>query len=168
MDVTKPVILVAGDEPDSLRLRTGILGDEGYELRSAERGRLALASAVACPPGLVPLDLHLPGKDGLELCRRLMKGERTRGTLLMFIRSAAGVEQRVQGLAIGAADSAPVLTWLAGRGPSRTLFNKRWLVFTRRKMGKQVPRFRTLDRTGRRTMGPRRAAAELQLNTGTL
>jgi PAS domain S-box-containing protein len=104
MEVPKPVILVADDEADSLKLLSEILRAEGYAVRAADSGRLALASAAAHTPDLILLDLRMPGMDGLEVCRRLKESEATRETPLMFISGASDVEQRVQGLALGAVD----------------------------------------------------------------
>lgn len=104
MEVPTPVILVADDDADSLQLLTEILRAEGYEVRAANSGKLALASAAAHVPDLILLDLRMPGMDGLEVCRRLKEAEATRETPLMFISGAAEVEQRVEGLAAGAVD----------------------------------------------------------------
>ncbi len=104
MDTIKPVILVADDEADSLKLLTDILTAEGYEVRAADSGELALASAAAHTPDLILLDLRMPGIDGLEVCRRLKASTATSETPLMFISGASDVEQRVQGLAVGAVD----------------------------------------------------------------
>ena len=104
MNTTKPVILVAGDEADSLELLSDLLRAEGYEVRAADSGRLALASAAAHTPDLILLDLRMPGMDGLEVCRRLKESEATRGTPLIFISGVAEVDQRVQGLELGAVD----------------------------------------------------------------
>jgi DNA-binding NtrC family response regulator len=104
MNDSRPIILVVDDEADSLKLLTDILCAEGYEVRAANSGKLALASAAAHTPDLILLDLRMPGMDGLEVCRRLKESEATRQTPLMFISGAADVEHRVQGLALGAVD----------------------------------------------------------------
>jgi CheY-like chemotaxis protein len=50
-------ILVVDDEVDSLSLLNRILGAEGYQVRSADRGRLALASVAQWLPELILLDI---------------------------------------------------------------------------------------------------------------
>jgi DNA-binding NtrC family response regulator len=104
MNDVRPVILVVDDEADSLKLLTDILGAQGYEVRAANSGKLALASAAAHRPDLILLDLRMPEMDGLEVCRRLKESESTRSIPLMFISGTSDVEQRVQGLELGAVD----------------------------------------------------------------
>ena len=97
-------ILVVDNKSESLALLTGILTAEGYQVRSADSGRLALASVAAWLPQLILLDIRMPGIDGFEVCRRLKAGEKTRDVPLMFITAAREVEERVAGLALGAVD----------------------------------------------------------------
>jgi DNA-binding NtrC family response regulator len=104
MNEVRPVILVVDDEADSLKLLREILCSQGYEVRAANSGRLALASAAAHTPDLILLDLHMPGMDGLEVCRRLKESEATRAIPLVFISGTSDVEHRVQGLELGAVD----------------------------------------------------------------
>jgi len=104
MELSKPLILVADDEAESLRLLTSILRTEGYEVAASDSGDLALASAAAQTPDLILLDLRMPGMDGLEVCRRLKQSEATRETPLMFISGSSDTESRVEGLAVGAVD----------------------------------------------------------------
>ena len=97
-------ILVVDDESESLVLLIGILAAAGYQVRSADSGRLALASIAASLPQLILLDVRMPGIDGFEVCRRLKASEETRNIPLMFISAASDVEERVAGLALGAVD----------------------------------------------------------------
>jgi two-component system, OmpR family, response regulator ResD len=50
------------------------LQDAGPETRHVADGSSTLPVAAQYPPGLVVLDLMLPGIDGLEVCRRLLAG----------------------------------------------------------------------------------------------
>ena len=97
-------ILVVDDKSESLVLLTGILAAEGYQVRSADSGRLALASIAAWRPHLILLEIRMPGIDGFEVCRRLKASEGTRNIPLIFISAATEVEERVAGLALGAVD----------------------------------------------------------------
>ena len=47
------------------------LGNAGYELLMAEDGVEGLRRAYSSHPNLVLLDIHLPGMDGWEVCRRI-------------------------------------------------------------------------------------------------
>jgi two-component system, cell cycle sensor histidine kinase and response regulator CckA len=97
-------ILVVDDEVESLALLTGFLAAEGYRVRSANSGQLALASVAAWLPSLILLDIHMPDLDGFSVCRQLKASETTRGIPLIFISAATDVEERVAGLALGAVD----------------------------------------------------------------
>jgi DNA-binding response OmpR family regulator len=97
-------ILVVDDDPRSLGLLTGILSTEGYRVRPADSGELALASIEAKPPALILLDIRMPGVDGFEVCCRLKMREETRDIPIVFLSAASEVEERVEGLRLGAVD----------------------------------------------------------------
>jgi PAS domain S-box-containing protein len=97
-------ILVVDDEADSLSLLTGVLAAEGYHVRSADSGKLALVSVAAWLPKLILLDIRMPGLDGFEVCRRLKAGDQSRCIPVIFITAANEVDERVKGLAAGAVD----------------------------------------------------------------
>src|SRR5215472_944944 len=100
----KPSILVVDDGADSLSLLTGILTSEGFHVRAADSGRLALASADAWLPELILLDIRMPGMDGFEVCRRLKAGDKSQRVPVIFITAASDLEERLKGLAVGAVD----------------------------------------------------------------
>lgn len=95
-------ILIVEDEPD---MATGLrdnLEFEGYEVRIARDGEEALASAAESAPDLMLLDLMLPRRNGLDVCREM----RRRGMRVPIIMlTARGQEtDKVVGLEIGADD----------------------------------------------------------------
>ena len=98
------LILVVDDEADTLSLLQGILAAEGYDVRSANSGRLALASLDAWLPALILLDIRMKDMDGFEVLHRLKAGEKSRNVPVMFISAANEVEERVKGLTLGAVD----------------------------------------------------------------
>ena len=63
-------VLVVEDDSSIAQVLTTLLEDEGYRVATGVDGQ-ALASALADPPGLVLLDVMMPGIDFLEVCRRL-------------------------------------------------------------------------------------------------
>jgi two-component system, cell cycle sensor histidine kinase and response regulator CckA len=97
-------ILVVDDELDSLQLLTNILRAEGYHVRPADSGELALQSVREKAPDLILLDMRMPGVDGFEVCRRLKARTETRDIPLMFISASHNAEERTQGLKLGALD----------------------------------------------------------------
>jgi two-component system cell cycle response regulator DivK len=64
-------ILIVDDDPMNMQLVRVLLADEGYDLRSAVNADEALTVLAAFEPGLILMDIQLPGKSGLELTRDL-------------------------------------------------------------------------------------------------
>ena len=100
----KGKILVVDDTSASLRLLTDILKEEGYEVRSAISGELALRAATSNPPDLVLLDIRMPGMDGYEVCQRLKAEPTTRDVPVIFVSAVSETDEKVRGFALGAVD----------------------------------------------------------------
>lgn len=64
-------ILIVDDNPANLELLLVILARDGYELHTATDAVEALRVVERVRPGLILLDLQLPGMDGLSLTRLL-------------------------------------------------------------------------------------------------
>lgn len=71
-------LILVDDDPSVRTLIAKLLSDEG-ELRSVESGEMALAAMSESPADIVLLDIHLPGINGYETCRRLKEDLRARG-----------------------------------------------------------------------------------------
>jgi putative two-component system response regulator len=97
-------ILVVEDTLASLKLITDILVAEGYQVRPADSGDLALASVEAMPPELILLDIIMPGMDGFEVLRRLKAQDKTCDIPVIILSSITETAQRVEGLNLGAVD----------------------------------------------------------------
>ena len=92
------------DNIDNLRLLTDILTQAGYQVRSAEKPRLALESALAFPPALILLDVMMPEMDGFEVCQHLKTHEHTREVPIIFISALHNVADKVRGFEAGGVD----------------------------------------------------------------
>jgi DNA-binding response OmpR family regulator len=97
-------ILVVDDTHSALKLLTEILGREGYDVRPADSGELALASVAAKPPELIVLDIVMPGMDGFEVFRRLKEREESRDIPVIFLSASVELDGRIAGLRMGAVD----------------------------------------------------------------
>ena len=64
-------VLVVDDDPALAEMLTLVLRSEGFHSRTVARGDLAVAEFRDYKPDLVLLDLMLPGKDGIEICREI-------------------------------------------------------------------------------------------------
>jgi PAS domain S-box-containing protein len=100
----KAGILAVDDSPVSLRLLTGILTTEGYEVTPVDSGEEALAAVAKHPPDLILLDIRLSGIDGYEVCRRLSAAEETRSIPIILISAVVEVTEWAEGLRLGAVD----------------------------------------------------------------
>lgn len=97
-------ILVVDDTVESLKLINDILNAEGYDVRPADSGELAIMAAIAKQPELILLDLKMPGMDGLEVCRFLKSNEKTRNIPVIFFSASSSQNERIEGLKLGAVD----------------------------------------------------------------
>jgi light-regulated signal transduction histidine kinase (bacteriophytochrome) len=100
----KPSILVVDDTPANLHLLHELLSGQGYQLRLAPGGELALRSVAAEPPDLVLLDVVMPRMDGFAVCRALKADPRTHGIPVIFISALSETEQKLQAFAVGGVD----------------------------------------------------------------
>ena len=95
-------ILLVEDEPGLVMTLSDLLTMEGYEVSSAADGPTGLARATAESFDLVVLDLMLPGKNGLEVCRELR--QRGNDTAILMLTAKSQLTDRVVGLKLGADD----------------------------------------------------------------
>ncbi|MEG5044567.1 EAL domain-containing protein [Microcoleus sp. B4-C1] len=97
-------ILIVDDLPDNLRLLRDTLRAEGYKVRSATTGAMALRAAQSPSTELILLDIKLPDQDGYEVCRQLKSDERTAEIPIIFLSALNETFNKVQGLAAGGVD----------------------------------------------------------------
>src|SRR3954447_26079348 len=97
-------ILIVDDESECRTLLAAVLTAEGYEVRVADGGPLALASLAVNRPELILLDIRMPGMDGFEVCRRIKQNADTRDIPVMFLSASRKLSERVEGFRLGAVD----------------------------------------------------------------
>ncbi|MGI8696142.1 MAG: response regulator transcription factor [Mycobacteriales bacterium] len=94
-------VLVVDDDPTVSDVVSRYLRRDGIDVDVVGDGAVALQRALADPPDLVVLDLMLPGRSGLDVCREL----RARQPVAIVMLTALGDESdRVLGLELGADD----------------------------------------------------------------
>jgi two-component system KDP operon response regulator KdpE len=94
-------ILAVDDEPEILRALETILRGAGYEIDTAASAKEALAQATLRLPDAVILDLVLPDRSGIEVCREL----RTWTQIPILLLSVVGEDdEKVKALDAGADD----------------------------------------------------------------
>ena len=100
----KPKILVIEDERALVEVLSYNLEREGFEVLVAHDGQEGLRQAQLKLPDLVVLDLMLPLKPGLEVCRELRMGPRTREIPIVMVTAKAEESDELVGFATGADD----------------------------------------------------------------
>jgi len=95
------LILVVDDEPKIVKLAQDYLEQAGFRVMSAGDGTTALAVARREQPDLIVLDLNLPGKDGLDVCRSL---RRDSDVPIIMLTARDEETDRLIGLELGADD----------------------------------------------------------------
>src|SRR2546429_5789568 len=87
--MAKPRVLLIEDERGITDVLTYNLQREGFDVLVSHDGQEGLRKAQMQLPDLIVLDLMLPKMDGLEVCRELRSGERTRGIPILMLTAKA-------------------------------------------------------------------------------
>jgi two-component system, OmpR family, response regulator MtrA len=94
-------ILVVDDDSSLAEMLTIVLRNEGFEPRVCSTGDRALAAVRDFRPDLVLLDLMLPGKDGVDVCREVRNES---GVPIIMLTAKNDTIDIVVGLESGADD----------------------------------------------------------------
>jgi signal transduction histidine kinase len=97
-------ILIVDDTPDNLRLLSRMLSEQGYKVRSALNGQMALMGVKAVPPDLILLDINMPNMNGYEVCSSLKAMDATRQIPVIFISALGEVWDKVKAFSVGGVD----------------------------------------------------------------
>jgi EAL domain-containing protein (putative c-di-GMP-specific phosphodiesterase class I)/DNA-binding response OmpR family regulator len=100
----RPVILIADDDDDVVKLLELYLRPLGSEILRAHDGEEALAVAQARLPDVVLLDVMMPKRSGWEVCQALKAVQRTTGLGVVLVTGRGDVKDRLTGLQLGADD----------------------------------------------------------------
>ena len=97
-------ILIIEDEEDIRELVRYNLERKKFEVNEAESGEEGLKVAARNKPDLILLDLMLPGKDGMQVCRELKQSDETRDIPVVMMTAKGEESDIVAGLESGAED----------------------------------------------------------------
>ena len=98
-------VLVVEDEKKTASFVRKALQAEGFAVDVCHNGDEALAAASATPFDGIVLDIMLPGRDGLSVLRQLR--ERKNAVPVLLLSARGEVNERVEGLNLGADDYLP-------------------------------------------------------------
>jgi two-component system cell cycle response regulator DivK len=91
-------ILVVEDDATSMKLAVFLLQSAGHTVLSATDAEAGLTLARDERPGLILMDIELPGLDGLDAISLLKRDETTRGIPIVALTALAmkGDEERIR------------------------------------------------------------------------
>lgn len=95
-------IVIIEDESNIAELLSLHLADIGCRAIHFENGETGLAYVLKHEPDVLVLDLNLPGKNGLEICREIREKNLTFPIIMLTARTEE--EDKVKGLELGADD----------------------------------------------------------------
>lgn len=87
--MNKRTVLLADDDPGLRRLVGATLGSEHFNLLSAADGEETLTVARDRLPALILLDINMPKRNGLEVCR-LLKDDQATAHIKIVMLTASG------------------------------------------------------------------------------
>lgn len=97
-------VLIVDDVVANLNLLIDQLLAQGYQVRVAESGESALKRVQSGRPDIILMDVHLPGIDGFETCRRLKSDPALVDVPVIFLTVLADRDNKVEGFEAGGVD----------------------------------------------------------------
>jgi pilus assembly protein CpaE len=95
-------ILIVDDDPITLRIVGNALQKAGFEVFTAENGRIAFNQIKGKKPDLVILDIVLPDINGYEICSKLRQNPETAHLPVIMLTGLDTVEEKIKGFQVGA------------------------------------------------------------------
>jgi two-component system, sensor histidine kinase and response regulator len=97
-------ILIVDDTPANLQLLAQMLSEQGYKVRIAQDGTMALMSIQSSVPDLILLDIMMPELNGYEVCSKLKASSQTKDIPIIFISALHEVFDKVKAFEVGGVD----------------------------------------------------------------
>lgn len=97
-------ILIVDDTPDNLSVLRRLLTEEGYRVRPALSGEIALNAIKNHPPDLILLDILMPEMNGYEVCRKVKSNVRTAAIPIIFISGQTDTKDILKAFQAGGVD----------------------------------------------------------------
>jgi two-component system, cell cycle response regulator DivK len=98
---TAPSVLIVEDNPCNLKLARNVLDHVGYRTLAAGTAEEGLALARSERPGLILMDIQLPGMDGVEALARLRADPGTAAIRVVAVTAFAMRQDRERFAAAG-------------------------------------------------------------------
>jgi two-component system phosphate regulon response regulator PhoB len=104
LPVAQPRLLIVEDERGLTQSLTWHFNREGFETHVAADGPEGLRKAQTLLPDVILLDLMLPGMKGVDVCRELRAGEKTRDIPIIMMTALSDESDQLVGFSVGADD----------------------------------------------------------------
>lgn len=98
------LILIVDDTPHNLQILSTALTKQGYQVRGAANGPMALIGARNIMPDLILLDIKMPEMDGYTVCERLKADIGTQEIPVIFISALDDALDKVKAFSVGGVD----------------------------------------------------------------
>ena len=99
-------ILIVDDNPENLHLLANALLSEGYLVRAALNGEMAITMAINEPPDLIIMDINMPDMDGYQACDRLKAEPTLKSVPIIFLSAMQDTDAKVLAFNHGGVDYA--------------------------------------------------------------
>ena len=99
-----PLLLLVDDVPRNLATLKAVLEPAGYVTVTASSGDEALKVLRSLRPGLILLDIRMPGRDGFEVCREIKTMAGLEDTPIIFLSGLTETEDKVAAFRHGGVD----------------------------------------------------------------
>jgi len=97
-------VLIIDDDPANLGVISASLEDHGFKVLVARDGESGLQKACYASPGIILLDVLMPGIDGFKVCRHLKQDEATRDIPVIFMTALTATKEKIKGFDAGGVD----------------------------------------------------------------
>lgn len=97
-------ILIVDDTIENLRVLSTILTKQGYNVRKAKGGKMALKVVETLPPDLIMLDIMMADISGYEVCKKLKENPHTADIPVIFLSALDDVVDKVKAFELGGVD----------------------------------------------------------------
>ncbi|NCJ07049.1 EAL domain-containing protein [Synechococcales cyanobacterium C] len=99
-----PKILIVDDFIDNLRVLSQALDEQGFDVRCAKGGAMALNSLQTTKPDLILLDIKMPEMNGYEVCQRIQADTQTQSIPVVFMSALDDALDKVKAFEVGGVD----------------------------------------------------------------
>ena len=97
-------ILLVDDTPANLQFLSQMLVNQGYHVRKAINGKMAITAAKTVIPDLILLDINLPDMNGYEVCEKLKQDQQTQAVPVIFLSALDDILDKVKAFKVGGVD----------------------------------------------------------------